>query len=67
MIKIECIIIENKGSRVYCSNVIPRIGETIVYGKKEAFRVLDVIHYSDEHSVVSVIVELQEGMYPFEL
>lgn len=57
MIKIECIIAENKGSRVYYSNVIPRIGETIVYGKKEAFRVLDVIHYSDEHSVVSVIVE----------
>ncbi|WP_277229750.1 hypothetical protein [Romboutsia timonensis] len=57
MIKIECIIVENKGSRVYYSNVIPRIGETIVYGKKETFRVLDVIHYSDEHSAVSVIVE----------
>lgn len=57
MIKIECIIVENKGSRVYYSNVIPRIGETIVYGKKETFTVLDVVHYSDEHSVVSVIVK----------
>lgn len=57
MIKIECIIVENKGSRVYYSNVIPRIGETIVYGKKETFRVLDVLHCSDEHSAVSVIVK----------
>lgn len=57
MTKIECIIVENRGSRIYYSNVIPRIGETIVYGKKETFRVLDVLHYSDEHSAVSVIVK----------
>lgn len=57
MIKIECIIVENKGSRIYCSNIIPRIGETIVFNKKEVFEVLDVINYSDEDSVVSIIVK----------
>ena len=57
MIRIKCVIAENKGSRTYYSNVVPRIGETIVYGKEETFRVLDVIHYSDEHSAVSVIVK----------
>ena len=57
MIRIKCVIAENKGSRTYYSNIIPRIGETIIYGKKETFKVLDVIHNSDEHSMVSVIVE----------
>ena len=57
MIKIECIIMENKESRIYYSNIIPRIGETVVFNKKEVFKVLDVINYSDEDSVVSVIVK----------
>ena len=57
MIKIECIIMENKESRIYYSNIIPRISETVVFNKKEVFKVLDVINYSDEDSVVSVIVK----------
>lgn len=57
MIRIQCVIAENKGSRTYYSNVVPRIGETIVYGKEETFKVLDVIHHSVEHSMVSLIVE----------
>ena len=57
MFKIECIIVENKGSRIYYSNIIPRISETVVFNKKEVFEVLDVINYSDEDSVVSVIVK----------
>lgn len=57
MIKIECIIVENRGSRIYYSNIVPRIGETIIYNKKETFKVLDVLHYSNEHNVISVIVK----------
>lgn len=57
MIKIECIIVENEESRIYYSNIIPRISETIIFNKKEVFEVLDVINYSDEDSVVSVIVK----------
>ena len=57
MIKIECIIMGNKESITYYSNIIPRIGETVVYNKKEVFKVLDVINYSDKDSVVSVIVK----------
>ena len=57
MIKIECIIMENKGRRIYYSNIIPRISETVVFNNKEVFKVVDVINYSDEDNVVSVIVK----------
>lgn len=57
MIKIECINVENEESRIYYSNIIPRISETVIFNKKEVFEVLDVINYSDEDSVVSVIVK----------
>ena len=57
MIKIECIITENKGVRIYYSNIIPRIGETIICDKDETYKVIDVIHYTNENSTVTILMK----------
>ena len=57
MVKIECIITENKGSRIYYSNIIPRIGESIKCGKDETYKVIDVIHHTNENSTVTIIMK----------
>ena len=57
MIKIECIITEYKGVRIYYSNIIPRIGETIICDKDETYKVIDVIHYTNENSMVVIIMK----------
>lgn len=56
MMTIECIFTDKKGSITYLGNVIPRIGETIIFAG-DSFRVVDVIHYVSEKEKVSLIVE----------
>lgn len=57
MTKIECIITKNKGFRIYYSNIIPRIGESIKCGKDETYKVIDVIHHTNENSMVTILMK----------
>lgn len=54
---IECVI-EDKVSISYVSDVVPRIGESVIV-KDKLYVVLNVLHYFDNSNVVSVILKKQ--------
>ena len=42
---------------IYYSNIIPRIGESIKCGKDETYKVIDVIHHTNENSMVTILMK----------